>query len=94
MAAPDPRVWVFPGTIRRWIDGDTCEADLNEGFRQAAFRSVLDALTNNQYTFPVDVGIAALQPSHLVLTPLDPVCHQAGELGGQQSSTETALTEL
>jgi endonuclease YncB( thermonuclease family) len=34
MAAPDPRVWIFPGTIRRWIDGDTVEADLNEGFRQ------------------------------------------------------------
>jgi endonuclease YncB( thermonuclease family) len=30
----DPRVWIFPGLIRRWIDGDTFEGDLNEGFRQ------------------------------------------------------------
>jgi len=34
MATPDPRVWIFPGMIRRWIDGDTCEADLNMGFRK------------------------------------------------------------
>jgi endonuclease YncB( thermonuclease family) len=33
MATIDSRVWVYPGTIRRWIDGDTFEGDLNAGFR-------------------------------------------------------------
>jgi endonuclease YncB( thermonuclease family) len=33
MAATDPRVWIIPGTIRRWIDGDTFEGDLDWGRR-------------------------------------------------------------
>lgn len=33
MATIDSRVWTYPGTISRWIDGDSFHGDLNAGFR-------------------------------------------------------------
>lgn len=33
MATLDPRVWIIPGTIHRWIDGDSFIGDLDYGRR-------------------------------------------------------------
>ena len=66
---------------------------LSDAFRQAALTAKLDALINYEYIFPGDVGAASTNLSHLVLTPLKPICYQAGELGGNQKATEKALTE-
>lgn len=67
---------------------------LNEAFRQTALRAMLAALTHPEHYFPCDVGLASIQKSHLVLTPNKPICHQSAAFGGQQGSTDKALTEL
>jgi hypothetical protein len=66
---------------------------LSDAYRQASLAAKLNALVNFDYIFPGDVGAASTHLSHLVLTPLEPVCYQAGELGGNQKATEKALTE-
>jgi hypothetical protein len=50
-------------------------------------------LGNYEYSFPGDVGMASIQPSHLVLTPLEPICYQAREFGGDQGATRPSLTK-
>jgi hypothetical protein len=42
----------------------------------------------------IDVIMASLQLSHLVLTPNEPVCHQSETLGGQYQATRRSLLEL
>lgn len=66
---------------------------LSERFRQAVVESNMKALTYDEYMYPSDVGTAATHLSHLVLTPLKPVCYQRADLGGQQGATERALGE-
>ena len=65
---------------------------LSERFRRAALRAQIDALCDAG-CFPGDVGLASTQMSHLVLTPVLPICHQASELGGHQVATQRALIE-
>lgn len=64
---------------------------LTNSFRRAARAANLNALANYDCTFPGDVGLATIQLSHLVLTPLEPICYQGTEFGGQQGSTERSL---
>ena len=66
---------------------------LSEEFRQAALAANLQALMNYDYIFPGDVGTASTQFTHLVLTPIEPICFQATELGGHQDSTQMSLTK-
>jgi hypothetical protein len=66
---------------------------LSEEFREAALNANLRALMNYDYMYPGDVGTASIQLTHLVLTPLEPICYQAKELGGHQLSTQRPLTE-
>jgi hypothetical protein len=66
---------------------------LSETFHRAARAAILEALAHYDFSFPTDVGMAAIQPSHLVLTPHEPICYQDGELGGMQASTDRSLTK-
>jgi len=66
---------------------------LSDAFRQAALAANIDALLNYENMFPGDVGMAAIHPSYLVLTPLEPICYQAGE--NRKINTGTlAFTDL
>lgn len=67
---------------------------VSEQFRKSVIAANQEALTYHEYVYPGDVGTASTHLSHLVLTPLRPVCHQAAEAGGNQYSTDRALTEM
>ncbi len=67
---------------------------LSDTFRQAALDAMIDAVANYEQMFPGDVGIASTHLSHLVLTPLEPICYQASDLGGREGSTDKALPEI
>ncbi len=49
---------------------------LNEEFCGAAIQSQLEALTNRNFPHPGDIGMAALHASHVILTPVNPMCRQ------------------
>jgi hypothetical protein len=65
---------------------------LSDRFQCAAIKAMVDALAHPNFMYPCDVGLASIHPSYLVLTPLVPICYQAGELGGNQGATQSALT--
>ncbi len=67
---------------------------LSNTFRQAALDATTGALTNFEYEFPGDVGVASTHLNHLVLTPIEPICYQSALFGGQEDSTRSALTEI
>ena len=67
---------------------------LNADFRKAAVDAMDKALFNFAQRFPGDVGLASTHLKRLVLTPLKPICYQGGTLGGNQTATEHALSEL
>lgn len=67
---------------------------LSNRFHQAALDATTDALTNFEYEFPGDVGVASTHLTHLVLTPMEPICYQSALFGGQQEATRYALTDV
>jgi hypothetical protein len=67
---------------------------LSDTFRKAAQEAMVRALTNYDYMFPGDVGLASTHLSHLVLTPNVPICIQAKVAGGQEGATDKALPDL
>jgi Coenzyme PQQ synthesis protein D (PqqD) len=67
---------------------------LSKGFRRSVIEANIDALTHGECPYPGDVGTASTHLTHLVLTPLKPVCRQQADVGGNQVATERALTDL
>ncbi len=67
---------------------------MNDRYRQVAQKAVIDGLTNREYIYPGDVGVATTHLSNLVLTPNETICYQAKELGGHEESTTGPLTVI
>ena len=64
---------------------------LNEEYRRAVKEKASIWCRREEH---IDVILASLQLSHLVLTPNEPVCHQSETLGGQYEATRQSLLEL
>jgi hypothetical protein len=64
---------------------------LSEEYRRAVKEKVSIWYRREEH---IDVILASLQLSHLVLTPNEPVCHQSETLGGQYQATRRSLLEF
>ncbi len=65
---------------------------LSSDFQQKVIDSQIEALTNRSFPHPGDIGLAILQSSSLVLTPVRPLCRQRGLVGTDRPLQEMTST--